>query len=114
MKSKIVVIFAAVVGFLIGWNLRGAPNKTASDSQEKANVTELAKLYPSQLALSSLKDIRVLVLLSSNDVAGARTLLLQDLKSHVSSLSGLSQETALNDFDRKALTDAQSYLAANR
>ena len=111
MKTTALLFLALVVGLAVGWSVRGARHTAQPDTQETANTKELARLYPSGLALRALKDMRVLVLLSSNDVAMARTLLIQDLDIHTSSLSGLSREVELSDFDRKALKDAESFLA---
>ena len=70
----------------------------------------MAKLYPAVLALAALKDMRVLVSLSTNDVTMAKRLLLQDLKGHATSLSDLGREYPLSDFDRKAGKDAGDFL----
>jgi hypothetical protein len=114
MKTTALVLVALVVGFAIGWSIRGTRSTTPPGSQEIANSKELARLYPSGLALRALHDMRVLVLLSSNDVTMARSLLIQDLEIHTSSLSGLSREVQLSEFDRKALKDAESFLAESK
>jgi hypothetical protein len=108
------LIVTLLVGFGIGWSVRGIRHTAPADPQETANTKALAKLYPSQLALGALKDMRVLVLLSSNDVTMARTLLVQDLDVHTSSLSALSSEIPLSEFDQKALKDAASFLAETK
>ena len=113
MKTTILFLLALVVGFGIGWSIRGT-RRAPSDSQEAANTKEMAKMYPSGLALRALKDMRVLVSLSSNDVAMAQRLLIQDLDSHTSSLSALSREIQLNEFDQKALRDAADFLAETK
>jgi hypothetical protein len=110
MKSTILIILALAVGFVAGWSVRGIKNPAQPSLQDSANTKELAKLYPSGLALRALKDMRVIISLNSNDVATARSLLVQDLDIHVSSLSVLSHEVELSEFDKKALQDAQTFL----
>jgi hypothetical protein len=110
MKTTALILALLAVGFTVGWSFRGTRHVTPSDSQEMANTKELARLYSSRLAQQALKDMRVLVLLSSNDLAMAQRLLVQDLDSHTSSLSALSREVQLSDFDQKTLRDAESFL----
>jgi hypothetical protein len=114
MKITGFVLVALLIGFALGWSVRSAHPTAQHDTQETANTKELAKLYPSGLALRALKDMRVLVSLSSNDVTTARSLLIQDLDINTSSLATLSHDVALSDFDHKALTDAQSFLAETK
>src|SRR5262245_2375390 len=96
-------IFAALIlGFVLGWFTRGMRQSPKPQTQTRADTAEMARLYPATLALAASKDMRVLVLLSSNDVTMAKSLLLTDLKGHASSLSLLGSEYSLSDFDRKA------------
>jgi hypothetical protein len=108
--KNIVIIVALILGLIVGWLARGVRQSPKPQTQTAADTAEMAKLYPAVLALAALKDMRVLVSLSSNDVAMAKRLLLQDLKGHASSLSGLGQEYSLSDFDRKAGKDAEDFL----
>lgn len=108
MKNLIIII-ALVLGVVVGWLARGV-HKPHLQTQAAADTAEMAKLYPATIALAALKDMRVIVSLSSNDVATAKRLLVQDLKGHASSLSSLGQEYSLSDFDRKAGKDAEEFL----
>ena len=79
---------------------------TKTDEKEKA----LGKLYPAGVGLRVLKDIRIITLLNSNDIAMSKRLLLQDLDINVSSLSMLDHEVSLEDFDRKACQEGVLFL----
>lgn len=108
--ENLTIIVALVVGLFVGWLARGVGHSPQPQTQRAADTAEMAKLYPAVLALAASKDMRVLVSLSSKNVAMAKRLLLQDLKGHASSLSALGQEYPSGDFDRKAGKDAEDFL----
>jgi hypothetical protein len=112
MKNTITALVVLLVGFLIGW--AADSGRTPAAAQKVPNSSELAKLYPSQLALTALKDMRVITLLDSNNVAMARRLLVQDLDSQLSSLDALSRELQLTESDKRTLKDGQAFLEKNK
>jgi len=108
--KNFVIFVALVLGLVVGWLARGVRQSPQPQMQTAADTAEMARLYPATLALAALKDMRVLVSLSSNDVTMSKSLLLLDLKGHASSLSLLSHEYSLSNFDRKATKDAEDFL----
>ena len=107
---NIITIIALVLAVVAGWVARGARRSPQTQTQTELDTAQMAKLYPAALALAACQDMRVLVSLSSNNVTMAKSLLLQDLKGHASSLSNLGQQYSLTDFDRKAGRDAEDFL----
>jgi hypothetical protein len=112
MKNITTIAIVLLLGFLIGWAADGERTPTAA--QKNAETKELARLYPSQLALTAFKDMRVIALLDSNNVAMARRLLVEDLDTQLSSLDALSRELQLTDFDKRALSDGRAFLEKNK
>ena len=112
MKNIATVLLVLLLGFLIGW--AADSGRTPVAAQKIATTNELARLYPSQRALTALKDMRVISLLDGNNVAMARRLLIQDLDSQLSSLGALSRELQLTEFDTRALKDGQAFLEKSK
>jgi hypothetical protein len=112
MKNITTIVVVLLLGFLIGWAADG--ERTPAAAQKNADKNELARLYPSQLALTAFKDMRVIALLDSNNVAMARRLLVQDLDSQLSSLDALSRQLQLTHFDKRTLRDGRAFLEKNK
>ena len=114
MKNATIIPIGLLVGFLCGWAAdsgRGPANAQSKAAAEKAANTEtLAGLYPNEIALTVLKDMRALTVLDTNDAVTARRLLKQDLESQLSLLEILSRELELSDFDQSALKDGRAFL----
>ena len=108
MKKLSSIIITLLLGVLIGWSV------TRERAQQNETSEELAKLYPTEVALRAMKDMRVLTLLNSNDVVMAKKLLIQDLDMQMSVLSHLRRESRLSEFDIQALKDAGGFLKESK
>jgi hypothetical protein len=82
--------------------------------RQDPNEVELGKLYKTELALRIWKDIRILTLLDSNDLANAKAILHQDLQSNVSSLRTLGQQFQLDERQGTALKDAEKFIQKSK
>jgi hypothetical protein len=109
------LLIGLLLGVTIGSVVRQKPkvNERENKTDQEVKNIALGKLFPSGVGLRVLKDMRILMILNSNDVVTTKSLLLQDLDLNVSSLSGLSREVELSEFDKKVLQEGERFLKAN-
>jgi hypothetical protein len=100
--------------FLLAGMLFGAIAGHFIKSDSVKNENALGKLYPREVGLRASQDMRIIVLLNSNDVVMAKKILLQDVDVSVTSLSMLNREVGLAQFDKKVLQDASQFLSAEK
>ncbi len=78
-----------------------------------ANDIRLGAMFPARLAQRTLRDIRILNLLHAHDYAMTETLLKLDLQDNYSALITLSNVIELNDLQKNAIAQAQTFWKDN-
>ena len=107
-----IIVVSFAFGAIAGRFARISPTvqQPESNPSQEAKERALGKLYTRELGLIALADMRVLTMLESNHIATAKRLLVLDLGRRLSSLSALSSEVELSEFDEKVLRDGNRFL----
>lgn len=102
MKPRALLV---VAGFILGVLTQYVAGRYVT-----ADERALARLYPTTIGLGISRDVRLLSLVQSNDIALAEEFLKRDIGSKVSSLIGLEASIGLNVQERNALLMGQEAL----
>jgi hypothetical protein len=103
----------AFAAFLI--HCLGQPGTVSAQAAFRSNKEiELGGMYTGVLAHRVSIDVRVLMLLESNNVAAARSLLFVDLEGRVAELSELKNELGLTEVDSNILSVGQQFISRSK